>query len=67
VTANVVSHAFVETSPPEMITPARLERYLPIPRPGGLDEITAACTYLASDEAAYVTGQAIHVDGGYTI
>jgi NAD(P)-dependent dehydrogenase (short-subunit alcohol dehydrogenase family) len=67
VTANVVSHAFVETSPPEMLTPARLQRYLPIPRPAAHDEIIAACAYLASDEAAYVTGQAIHVDGGYTL
>jgi NAD(P)-dependent dehydrogenase (short-subunit alcohol dehydrogenase family) len=67
VTANVVSHAFVETSRAELLEPAMLQRFLAIPRPAALGEIVAACTYLASDEGGYVTGQAIHVDGGYTI
>jgi NAD(P)-dependent dehydrogenase (short-subunit alcohol dehydrogenase family) len=67
VTANVVSHAFVETSRAELLEPAMLQRFLAIPRPAALDEIAAACTYLASDPGGYVTGQAIHVDGGYTI
>ena len=32
--------------------------------PGEGEEIGAAVTYLASDEAAYVTGQTLHVNGG---
>jgi NAD(P)-dependent dehydrogenase (short-subunit alcohol dehydrogenase family) len=40
---------------------------LPIPRPARLDEIAFACLYLASDEASYVTGQTLRVDGGFEV
>ena len=38
----------------------------PLGRFGHADEIAAAILYLASDEAAFVTGVALPVDGGYT-
>jgi 3-oxoacyl-[acyl-carrier protein] reductase len=31
---------------------------------GSGDDIAAACLFLASDEAAYITGQTMHVNGG---
>ena len=37
---------------------------VPVGRLGAGDEIGAAAVYLASDEAAYVTGQTLHVNGG---
>jgi 3-oxoacyl-[acyl-carrier protein] reductase len=37
---------------------------VPARRLGTPDEIGAAIVYLASDEAAYVTGQTLHVNGG---
>jgi 3-oxoacyl-[acyl-carrier protein] reductase len=67
VTANVVSQAMTEASRPEQLAPDQLASLLAIPRPGTLAEIAFACTYLASDQGAFVTGQTLHVDGGYTI
>jgi len=32
-----------------------------------VEEIAGLCAFLASDEAAFITGQAINVDGGITI
>src|SRR5260370_15020260 len=40
-----------------------LEHRIPIARPGRVDDIAAACLYLASDAAGYVTGSVLAVDG----
>ena len=39
----------------------------PIPRAGTLEEMGELAVYLASDLSAFVTGQAIAIDGGFTI
>jgi glucose 1-dehydrogenase len=41
--------------------------HIPIPRPGTSDEMAAVVCFLASDAAAYITGQTIFVDGGLTL
>jgi meso-butanediol dehydrogenase / (S,S)-butanediol dehydrogenase / diacetyl reductase len=38
----------------------------PLPRLGEADDVAGCAFFLASDDAAYVTGVAIPVDGGYT-
>ncbi|MEJ5979244.1 SDR family NAD(P)-dependent oxidoreductase [Novosphingobium sp. PS1R-30] len=40
---------------------------IPIPRAGTPDEIASACAFLASEEAAYITGQVLAVNGGMYI
>ena len=45
----------------------RLEATQPIPRVGLVDEIGFAALYLASDEASFVTGQVMVIDGGATV
>ena len=37
----------------------------PVRRPGTAEDIAAACAFLCSDDAAYITGQAINVNGGW--
>ena len=52
------------TNDPELL--GELERLTPMGRLGQPEEIANAALYLASDEASYVTGTALAVDGGYT-
>src|SRR5438552_10693951 len=46
---------------------AAFGRLVPMQRAGRVDDIAAAVAYLASDDACYVTGQEIVVDGGYLV
>jgi NAD(P)-dependent dehydrogenase (short-subunit alcohol dehydrogenase family) len=41
--------------------------HLPMKRMGGMDDIADAILFLASDEASYITGQEVIVDGGYVV
>ena len=43
----------------------KMDYLIPVGRPGRADEIAAAAYFLASDAAAYITGQVISVDGGW--
>jgi 2-hydroxycyclohexanecarboxyl-CoA dehydrogenase len=41
-----------------------IAQHIPIARPGTPDDIAAACEFLCSDKASYITGQQINVNGG---
>ncbi len=41
-----------------------LEKMIPVRRAGRPEDVAAACAFLCSDEAGYITGQAINVNGG---
>ncbi|MBI2322800.1 MAG: SDR family oxidoreductase [Chloroflexi bacterium] len=62
VTVNAVSPGAIDTTGTRH-NPERLKR-IPAGRPGLPEEIAATCLYLASDEAAFVNGQMIAVNGG---
>ncbi|WP_370673685.1 3-oxoacyl-[acyl-carrier-protein] reductase [Pleomorphomonas sp. PLEO] len=67
ITANCVAPGFIETPMTEALNDKQKEGTLaavPMGRLGTSEEIAAACVYLASREAAYVTGQTLHVNGG---
>jgi glucose 1-dehydrogenase len=46
---------------------AQVEEHIPMRRAGSADEMAGVTAFLASDEAAYITGQTIFVDGGLTL
>lgn len=46
---------------------AMVEDHIPMGRAGQSEEMAAIAAFLASDEAAYVTGQTLYVDGGLTL
>ena len=67
VTVNIVAPGFIETPMTDALSDAQKDTLLgrvPAGRLGQVGEIAAAVIYLASDEAAYVTGATIHVNGG---
>jgi 3-oxoacyl-[acyl-carrier protein] reductase len=67
VTVNCIAPGFIDSPMTDGLTPDQKTRILasiPQARLGQGADIGAACVYLASDEAAYVTGQTLHVNGG---
>ena len=67
ITINCVAPGFIATAMTEALTDDQKEKInatIPMGRMGTDADIAAAVAYLASDEAAYVTGATIHVNGG---
>ncbi len=67
VTANCIAPGFIASPMTDVLNEAQRTAILakiPSGRLGSGDDIGAAAVYLASDEAAYVTGQTLHVNGG---
>lgn len=67
ITANVVAPGFVETDMTEVLSDeqrAAIKGQVPLGRYARPEEVAGAVTWLASEQAAYVTGAVIPVDGG---
>ncbi|MEQ9609430.1 MAG: 3-oxoacyl-[acyl-carrier-protein] reductase [Kiloniellaceae bacterium] len=67
ITVNCVAPGMIETPMTDALNEqqhARLLAAIPMQRLGNPDEIASAVAYLASEEAGYVTGQTLHVNGG---
>ncbi len=67
VTANAVAPGFIDTEMLSALAPQKLEQYvteIPLQRIGRPEEVAALVAYLASEEAGYMTGQVLRLDGG---
>lgn len=63
ITVNAVSPGLIDTVRPGVPAP-HVGKHIPVGRPGTPEEVAAAVRYLASPEAAFVTGQTVNVNGG---
>jgi 3-oxoacyl-[acyl-carrier protein] reductase len=67
ITVNCIAPGFIATAMTEALNDdqkGRITANIPAGKMGASEDIAAAAVYLASDEAQYVTGQTIHVNGG---
>src|SRR5579885_590180 len=67
ITVNCVAPGFIATAMTDALTPEQRERIaqsIPMGRIGTPEEVAACVLFLASDEARYVTGHSLHVNGG---
>ena len=67
ITVNCIAPGFIATAMTDALNDAQKETInakIPMARMGSAEDTAAAAVYLASEEAAYVTGQTIHVNGG---
>jgi 3-oxoacyl-[acyl-carrier protein] reductase len=67
ITVNAVAPGFIDTDMTRALADAQREALLqtiPLGRLGAAEEIASVVAFLASDGAAYVTGETLHVNGG---
>lgn len=67
ITINCIAPGFIATSMTDALTDdqkAAISQNIPAGRMGSPEDIAAAALYLASDQASYVTGETMHVNGG---
>lgn len=64
ITANAVTPGFIDTDMTAELPQAEIAAHIPAARVGKPEEVAAAVAFLVSDEAAYVNGATLAVDGG---
>ena len=67
ITANCIAPGFIKTPMTDALTPKQVEAIaaaIPAKTFGKPEDVAAAVAFLASNEAAYITGETVHVNGG---
>jgi 3-oxoacyl-[acyl-carrier protein] reductase len=67
ITVNCIAPGFIASAMTDVLTPEQKDRIagaIPMGRLGTPEDIAASVVFLASDQAGYITGQTIHVNGG---
>ena len=64
ITVNAIAPGFIETDMTKDLPTDDLRRLIPAGRFGKPDEVAALVAFLASDDAAYITGEVININGG---
>ena len=67
ITVNLLAPGFIETDMTAALSDeqrAGMLARIPLGRMGDVKEIAAAVSFLSGDQAAYITGQTIHINGG---
>ena len=67
ITVNAVAPGFIDTDMTAELSEAQraeMVRQIPLGRMGGAEDVAAVVSFLASDEAGYITGETLHVNGG---
>lgn len=67
ITVNAIAPGFIETDMTEVLSDKAKEAMLgsvPLKRPGKPEDVARLVSFLSSEDADYITGQVIHVDGG---
>jgi len=67
ITVNCVAPGFIATAMTDALAPEQRERLaaaIPMGRIGTVEDVAACVVFLASEEARYITGHSLHVNGG---
>lgn len=64
VTVNAIAPGFISTDMTKELNEAELKKLVPLGRFGKPEEVAALTAFLASDEAGYITGQVVSINGG---